>query len=170
LIDFGSRYEPPFARRRKAGEGGQRAGNKISHFVKTCITIEALLGVQSEYEMLWLKLKFERELKTKQGSGRVKKFFLCCLALSLIVFNNLISNPTKRRFELESSERWLSVEEIADHLGVSKESIYRWLERQKIPAHRVGKLWKFKASEVDDWVKNGGSVDEPGSLKNRSDK
>jgi excisionase family DNA binding protein len=64
---------------------------------------------------------------------------------------------------VESSERWLSVEEIADHLGVSKESIYRWLERQKIPAHRVGKLWKFKASEVDDWVKNGGSTDEPGA-------
>jgi len=71
---------------------------------------------------------------------------------------------------LETSERWLSVEEIAEHLGVSKEGIYRWLERQKIPAHRVGKLWKFKASEVDEWVKNGGSTDEPGSAKFRGDK
>lgn len=64
---------------------------------------------------------------------------------------------------MESSERWLSVEEIADHLGVSKESIYRWLEHQKIPAHRVGKLWKFKATEVDDWVTKGGSADQPGA-------
>jgi excisionase family DNA binding protein len=47
------------------------------------------------------------------------------------------------------SERWLSVIEIAEHLGVSKETIYRWLEKGKIPANRVGKLWKFKASEVD---------------------
>jgi excisionase family DNA binding protein len=53
------------------------------------------------------------------------------------------------------SERWLGVEEIATHLGVSKESIYRWLEVEKIPAHRVGRLWKFKVSEVDAWVVRG---------------
>ena len=58
------------------------------------------------------------------------------------------------------TERWLSVEEIAQHLGVSKETIYRWLEKKKIPAHRVGKLWKFKASEVDSWVTNGGAKEE----------
>ncbi len=53
------------------------------------------------------------------------------------------------------TERWLSVDEIAEHLGVSKETVYRWLEKGKIPAHRVGKLWKFKASEVDEWVFRG---------------
>jgi excisionase family DNA binding protein len=53
------------------------------------------------------------------------------------------------------SERWLSVEEIGAHLGVSKETIYRWLEKKKIPAHRVGRLWKFKTHEVDQWVMNG---------------
>jgi excisionase family DNA binding protein len=55
------------------------------------------------------------------------------------------------------SERWLSVEEIGAHLGVSKETIYRWLEKKKIPAHRVGRLWKFKTREVDHWVMDGGS-------------
>lgn len=58
-------------------------------------------------------------------------------------------------------EKWLSVEEIANHLGVSKETIYRWLEKKKIPSHRVGKLWKFQASEVDSWVKCGGAEDIP---------
>ncbi|MBD64733.1 MAG: excisionase [Halobacteriovoraceae bacterium] len=53
------------------------------------------------------------------------------------------------------TERWLSVDEIAQHLGISKETVYRWLERGKIPAHRVGKLWKFKASEVDEWILRG---------------
>lgn len=52
-------------------------------------------------------------------------------------------------------ERWLSVEEIASHLGVSKETIYKWLEKKKIPSHRIGRLWKFKASEVDTWICNG---------------
>lgn len=57
------------------------------------------------------------------------------------------------------SERWLSVVEIAEHLGVSKETIYRWLEKGKIPAHRVGKLWKFKVTDVDKWITAGGAED-----------
>lgn len=52
-------------------------------------------------------------------------------------------------------ESWLSVEQIASHLGISKETVYRWLEKNKIPAHRVGKQWRFKPSEVDEWVKSG---------------
>ncbi len=52
-------------------------------------------------------------------------------------------------------ERWLSVEEIAAHLGVSRDTIYKWLTRKKMPAHKVGSLWKFLASEVDAWVKAG---------------
>ena len=58
---------------------------------------------------------------------------------------------------MELGERWLSVEEIAAHLGVSKETIYRWLEVGKVPSHRVGRLWKFRASEVDEWVLRGGA-------------
>ena len=56
---------------------------------------------------------------------------------------------------LEVMDRWLSVQEIAQYLGISKETVYRWLEKDKIPAHRVGKLWKFKAYEVDQWVLKG---------------
>lgn len=67
---------------------------------------------------------------------------------------------------LLKSEPWHSVEEIARHLGVSKETIYRWLERAKIPAHRVGKLWKFKISEVDKWVTVGGAA-EPATAVGR---
>lgn len=56
--------------------------------------------------------------------------------------------------------RWLSVEEIASHLGVSKESIYRWAEQGKIPAHKVGRKWKFWVNEVNEWVRNGRAAGE----------
>ncbi len=56
---------------------------------------------------------------------------------------------------MQNVEPWYSVQDVARHLGVSKESIYRWLERRQIPAHRVGRLWKFKPSEVDKWVMDG---------------
>lgn len=55
------------------------------------------------------------------------------------------------------TEPWVSVEEVAKHLGVVKDSIYRWIETRGLPAQRVGRLWKFKLSEVDEWVRRGGA-------------
>ena len=46
-------------------------------------------------------------------------------------------------------EPWVSVDEVASHLGVAKDSVYRWIDRRGLPAHRIGRLWKFKISEVD---------------------
>ena len=54
-------------------------------------------------------------------------------------------------------DRWLSVDEICAHLGVSRDTIYKWIDKTDIPAHRVGRLWKFKKDEVDDWVRAGGA-------------
>ena len=51
-----------------------------------------------------------------------------------------------------TTEKWSSLEEIAEHLGVSKDTIYRWISTKQMPAHKVGKLWKFKISEIDKWV------------------
>jgi len=55
------------------------------------------------------------------------------------------------------SEPWVSVDEVSSHLGVAKDTIYRWIEIRDLPAHRVGRLWKFKLSEVDAWIKCGGA-------------
>ncbi len=57
--------------------------------------------------------------------------------------------------EAQVSDRWLSVEEIAEHLGVSKDTVYTWVKEKNMPAHKVGKLWKFQIREVDRWVKSG---------------
>jgi len=59
------------------------------------------------------------------------------------------------------SDRWLSVNEIADHIGVSRDTIYRWIDEKKIPAHKIGRLWKFKTEEVDAWVREGKGADDP---------
>ncbi len=67
---------------------------------------------------------------------------------------------------MEASERWLSVDEISAYLGVSKESIYRWVETGKMPASKVGRQWRFKASDVDKWVRDG-QADEQNLAKDR---
>lgn len=55
------------------------------------------------------------------------------------------------------SEPWLGTKEIAEHLGVTVVTVRKWITAEKIPCHRMGKLWKFKASEVDEWIINGGA-------------
>lgn len=54
-----------------------------------------------------------------------------------------------------NTEPWVTAEQVAQHLGVVKETVYRWRERKALPANRIGRLWKFKLSEVDDWVRAG---------------
>lgn len=51
-------------------------------------------------------------------------------------------------------EKWNSIEEVAEHLGVSKDTIYRWIAKKKMPATKIGRQWKFKLSEVENWVRN----------------
>jgi len=60
-------------------------------------------------------------------------------------------------------EPWASVEEVTAHLGVARDTIYRWIESKRMPAHRIGRLWKFKLSEVDSWVRSGGADDIVGA-------
>ena len=56
-------------------------------------------------------------------------------------------------------EKWSSLEEIADHLGVSKDTIRNWIKKAVIPHRRIGKQYKFKISEVDAWVDSGKSAE-----------
>jgi len=57
-------------------------------------------------------------------------------------------------------EKWLSLKDIMEYLGVSRESIFNWIETRGMPGHKVGRLWKFKVSEVDDWIRSGGAADK----------
>ena len=58
-----------------------------------------------------------------------------------------------------TDDRWLSVDEIADYLGIKRDTVYKWIDRRNMPAYKVGMLWKFRVEEVDTWVKSGQSAD-----------
>ena len=58
-----------------------------------------------------------------------------------------------------TAEKWIGIEEAADFLGIKPSTLREWLKKEKnIPAHKIGKLWKFKCSELDAWVKSGKSA------------
>jgi excisionase family DNA binding protein len=53
-------------------------------------------------------------------------------------------------------EGWVNIGEVASHLSVGKDTIYRWIETRGFPARKAGRLLRFRLSEVDDWVEGGG--------------
>ena len=60
---------------------------------------------------------------------------------------------------IEDNDKWINLEEAADYLSVNKDTIRNWIRKDNgIPAHKIGKLWKFKKSELDAWVKSGKSA------------
>lgn len=65
------------------------------------------------------------------------------------------------------SDRWLSVDEIAEYLGIKRDTVYKWIDRRKMPAHKVGSLWKFQKSEIDQWVRSGKARDHADKINSK---
>ena len=52
-------------------------------------------------------------------------------------------------------DRYYSMPEICKYLGISRDSALKWIANKGMPAHKVGKKWKFRLSEIDAWVNSG---------------
>lgn len=58
-----------------------------------------------------------------------------------------------------AEDKWISLEEASEYLGVKPITVREWIRKNNgIPAHKIGKQWKFKRSELDLWVKSGKSA------------
>ena len=53
-------------------------------------------------------------------------------------------------------DRWLSMKEICAYLGVSHDTISRWIANYNMPSMKMGKCWKFKKDQIEDWLAKGG--------------
>lgn len=58
-----------------------------------------------------------------------------------------------------NDDKWIGIEEAANYLSVNKDTIRNWIKKNNgVPAHKIGKLWKFKKFELDQWIKSGRSA------------
>ena len=60
----------------------------------------------------------------------------------------------------QNIEKWVSMETITDYLDVSRETVLQWINNRSMPAHKVGRQWKFKISEIDEWIRSGSAADK----------
>lgn len=61
---------------------------------------------------------------------------------------------------IEQNKSWISIDEAAKYMDVKTRTVRSWIKKENsdIPAHKIGKQWKFKMSELDAWVKSGKSA------------
>ena len=50
---------------------------------------------------------------------------------------------------MPTPEPWSILADVAGHLQVSEDAVLRWIARRRLPAHRVGRIWRFKRTEID---------------------
>ncbi len=66
-------------------------------------------------------------------------------------------------------EKWVTVKELQEYLGVGRETILQWIAKRNMPAYKMGRLWKFKISEVDAWVHSGEAADKSDTKEIKED-
>ena len=52
-------------------------------------------------------------------------------------------------------ENWVNLDDVATHLSVSKDTVRNWTKEGRLPAYKAGKMYKYKVSEVDQWLRDG---------------
>ena len=52
---------------------------------------------------------------------------------------------------MSSDDKIMTLEEVAEYLRVTPQTIYTWAQEKKIPAAKLGKEWRFKKSMIDQW-------------------
>jgi PTS system nitrogen regulatory IIA component len=64
-----------------------------------------------------------------------------------------------------TDDQLMSVRDLADYLQVDMSTVYLWSQRGQIPAMKVGRMWRYRRSEIDAWLESRRTpaVKEPSS-------
>lgn len=55
-------------------------------------------------------------------------------------------------FSALMDDQILTLEEVSKYLKLHKATIYKMARAGKIPASRVGKVWRFKRAKIESWL------------------
>ena len=55
-------------------------------------------------------------------------------------------------------ETYLTIDELAEYLKLANQTIRRWILNREIPFHKIKKVIRFRVSEIETWINNGGCI------------
>jgi excisionase family DNA binding protein len=64
-----------------------------------------------------------------------------------------------RKGNIENLEEWKPMAAIEKYFNVSRETVLQYINKKGMPAHKLGRQWRFKISEVDEWLRSGNAAD-----------
>jgi len=59
----------------------------------------------------------------------------------------------------QSNEKYVSMKEVCDYLSVQRQTVLCWIAQKDFPAVKVSKFWRFKLSEIENWIKTQNESD-----------
>src|ERR1019366_9091080 len=94
--------------------------------------------------------------------------------LSRTWFSNFLDVGEKKRWEINSvqeehvmaeSREVMNIRQASQYLGVSPDTLYKYVNEQKIPAFKLGNRWRFKKSKLDQWMEEKSAETESQAQK-----
>lgn len=67
----------------------------------------------------------------------------------------LTSHMTATNYTNERFEPMLNSEQAAALLQIHPKTLQKLARAGTVPSHRIGDLWRFRASELDTWLRTG---------------
>ena len=56
------------------------------------------------------------------------------------------------KFYADKKQKVMNIKEVADYLGVHTSTIYKYAQRGKIPAFKIGSDWRFSQKHINLWI------------------
>jgi len=63
----------------------------------------------------------------------------------------------------------LTISEVAEYLKVAERTIYRLAAAKKVPAFKVGGMWRFSRADIDAWIKQQSGTDHAPTKQDNDD-
>lgn len=68
--------------------------------------------------------------------------------------------PAQRQELVSESPEVMNIRQASEYLGVSPDTLYKYVAEERIPAFKLGNRWKFKKTILDLWMERKSSVGE----------
>lgn len=87
-----------------------------------------------------------------------------CFIIRYLLISNINSGHKGVLTDMTENDKWLTVEELAAYLKMSRTKLYAMTQKGEIPASKIGNQWRFDRDKIDEWMNEQMSVSKKTSV------